>query len=78
MLIYMEKAIMIITNIIWRHVLLISYTDCVGNYKVYSALIPVFPRLTLTSFEGRGLIYYPTARIQRKLYGGALQPVQIN
>ncbi len=56
MLISMETAIMIITNIIWRHVLLIS-TDCVGNYNVYSALLPVYRRLTLMCFERRGLIY---------------------
>ncbi len=68
MLISMEMAIMIITNIIWWHVLLISYTDCVGNYNVYSALLPVYCYFNVFWEERMNLrVVYPTARIQRKL-----------
>ncbi len=70
MLISMETAIMIIINIIiiniWWHVLLISYTDCVGNYNVYSALLPE-TYFNVFWEERMNLRVYPTARIQRKL-----------
>ncbi len=76
----MEAAIIILTNIIW-HMFYWYHTDCVDNFKVFSALLPVLPETYFNVFREEKMnlgVVNPTARIQREQTWRRPSPIQVH